>query len=95
MNTQRQTLIAVNLASTRGDRFECEAFRHIRTISWTKETPREVDQLRQGKPGNWGGATLNADQYAVLFDGPGKRPSELEIARIVERLQHPHTETTP
>lgn len=94
MNTQRKTLIAVNLVSTRGDRFECEAFRHIRTISWTKETPRVADQLREGKPGNWGGATLNADQYAVIFDGPGQGPTQLQIALFVGQLQYPDTERT-
>lgn len=78
MQNTRRTIVAINKVATKGDRFTCKSWGHMRRISWTGDTPpREVQELRSGKGGTWGGATLSADQVAIIFDGEGQGPSEM------------------
>jgi len=94
MTTTRKTMVAVNTTATRGERFPCEAFRHVRRISWTgDDVPKTAQAWRDKAPSEWGGAALNAKDYAVLFDGTGQGPSDEEVAQLIGGIQYPGAKT--
>lgn len=74
------------LKSYNGDRFPVAAgeLKRIR-FGYDKPefVPRLVAQARAGEQINWGGATVLKDGYAILFDGPGPLPPELQHAASV------------
>lgn len=66
------------LRSYRGERFDVTAgdLMRIRFGYERKDfVPRIVAQARAGEQIDWGGATVLADGYTVLFDGPGPLPA--------------------
>jgi hypothetical protein len=85
--TARHTLVAINKVATNGDRFPCAPWTHMRRIRWTGETPPDdVQDIRNGRGCDWGGAILRSENIAVIFDGPGNGPNDSDAWAIAEKL---------